>query len=627
MGPSLFERLIAAVFRAINRRRVWYRLPFPLAVVNLLALRIDLRWRNLFDTETAPPDPPLPQNFDIRHCRTADGTFNDLSKTWMGMADARFGRNAPLSQTFGEQPPSLYEPNPRVISRELLSRREFVPATTVNVFLAAWLQFMVHDWLSHGVNDTQSPPLRFPVPKGDDWPTPEMTILRTCPDGHRGPADEGRPATYRNIVSQWWDGSQMYGSDLLTQCSVRSTPHKVLVPEGKVQACPAGGRLLGDGKLYLDATGHLPIDPEASDDDPLQELAAVNGNWWIGLSTMHTLFTREHNAIVDRLHVEYPDKDGEWLFQKARLINAAMIAKIHATEWTPALLQSPTLQYAMRASWWGALGEAYFKAFGRPAHDELLSGIPASPAEQYAAPYSITEEFTAVYRLHSLIPDDFSFRRRTDDKLLRACTFADLFAGGTTKIQHAIAFEDVLYSLGTSNPGAPVLHNYPNHLRQLPEGIDEDNRKIQTDLAATDIVRDRERGVPRYCAFRRMLRMSVPKTFQELTENKQWQKELETIYGDVERVDLLTGTLAETKPPGFAISDTAFRIFIVMAGRRIKSDRFLTDDYTDEVYTPVGIDWVERNGFREVLLRHAPSLGPTLANLRNSFFPWPKSVG
>ena len=607
MLASFFEAVIAAIYRLINRWRVWYRLPFPLAVINLLALRVDLRWRNLFDTETAPPDLPAPDSFDIRHCRTADGTFNDLSKTWMGMANARFGRNAPLPQTFGEQPPSLYEPNPRVISRELLARINFIPATTVNLFLAAWLQFMVHDWLSHGVNDTQSPPLRFPVPEDDDWPMPEMTILRTCPD-QRGPRDEGRPATYRNVVTHWWDGSQMYGSDLRMQHCVRSSPTKELLP---------------DGKLYLDETGHLPVDPEAADHDPLQELAAVNGNWWIGLSAMHTLFTREHNAIVDRLKIDYPDKDGEWLFQKARLINAALIVKIHATEWTPALLQSPTLHYAMRGSWWGALGEAYFKAFGRSTHDELLSGIPGSSTEQYAAPYSITEEFTAVYRLHSLIPDDYSFRQHSDDKEILACTMADLLAGGTTKVHRKISFDDALYSIGTSYPGAPVLHNYPLDLRRLPEKIDQG---IMTDLAATDIVRDRERGVPRYCAFRRMLRMSVPKSFQELTENETWQKELEKIYVDVERVDLLTGTLAETKPPGFAISDTAFRIFIVMAGRRIKSDRFLTSDYNPQVYTPLGIDWVEKNGMREVLLRHAPSLHSVMRNVRNSFLPWPRAA-
>jgi len=603
-----FESIVAALFRIVNRRRVWHRLPFLLAVINLLALRIDLRWRNLFDTETVPRNPVAPSDFDIRRCRTADGSFNDMSIGWMGMADTRFGRNAPLAQTFGEKPPGLYEPNPRVISRELLARRTFVPADSINVLLPAWLQFMVHDWLSHGVNDTASPPHRFPVPAGDDWPKPEMTILRTCPDQQRGPADEGRPATSRNAVTHWWDGSQMYGSDRKMQQCVRGAPTG----------------LLANGKLHLDETGHLPLDPEAANKDPDQELAAVNGNWWIGLSAMHTLFTREHNAIVDRLRIEYPDKDGEWLFQKARLINAALIAKIHATEWTHALLQSPTLQYAMRASWWGMLGEAYFKAFGRPLHSELLSGIPSSPQEHYAAPYAITEEFTAVYRLHSLIPDDYSFRRHGDDKEVLACTLADLFAGGTTRVHRSVPFEDVLYSLGTSNPGLPALHNFPTHLRKIPE---KPEQGIFTDLAATDILRDRERGVPRYCAFRRMLRMSVPTSFQELTENAQWQRELATIYGDVERVDLLTGTLAETKPPGFAISDTAFRIFIVMAGRRIKSDRFLTDDYTPEVYTPAGIAWVEENGMREVLLRHAPALAPVLADVRNSFFPWPRSRG
>jgi hypothetical protein len=604
---ALLEQLLTTTFRAVNRSRVWFRLPVPLAVLNLVALRIDLRRLNLFDTETAARD-PAPSDFDIRHMRTADGSFNDLTQGWMGMANTRFGRNAPIAETFGEMPPRLYEPNPRVISRELLARREFIPATSVNVLLPAWLQFMVHDWLSHGVNDKNAPPMRVPLPAGDDWPKPELTVLRTCPDGHRGPADEGRPATYRNVVTHWWDGSQIYGSDLTVQHMVRSGP------EG----------IRPDGKIHLTATGHLPPDPEADADDREHELAGVNGNWWIGLSTMQTLFAHEHNAIVDRLRIDHPDKDSEWLFQKARLINAALIAKIHAVEWTPALLQTPALQYAMRGSWYGVLGESYFRAFGRPLRDELLSGIPNSPQEHYAAPYAITEEFTAVYRLHSLIPDDFSFRRHRDDLELLACTLADTFGGGTTGIHRKVPFEDVLYSLGTSYAGAPVLHNYPNNLRQLPEKVDQG---IFTDLATTDILRDRERGVPRYCAFRRMLRMSVPKSFQELTDNTDWQHELAAIYGEVENVDLLTGTLAETKPPGFAISDTAFRIFIVMAGRRIKSDRFLTDDFTPEVYTQAGIAWVEDNLMRDVLLRHAPALGATLRDVRNSFFPWPRAAG
>ena len=205
---ALLERLFAATFRMVNRSRVWFHLPVPLAVMNLVALRVDLRRLNLFDTETAPRDPAPPADFDIRHTRTADGSFNDLTQTWMGMANTRFGRNAPIAETFGETPPRLYEPNPRVISRELLARGEFIPATSVNVLLPAWLQFMVHDWLSHGLNDKNAPPMCVPLPPSDDWPRPELTVLRTCPDRHRGPADEGRPATYRNVVTHWWDGSQ-----------------------------------------------------------------------------------------------------------------------------------------------------------------------------------------------------------------------------------------------------------------------------------------------------------------------------------------------------------------------------------------------------------------------------------
>ena len=38
----------------------------------------------------------------------------------------------------------------------------------------------------------------------------------------------------------------------------------------------------------------------------------------------------------------------------------------------------------------------------------------------------------------------------------------------------------------------------------------------------------------------------------------------------------MVGLLAETPPEGFGFSDTAFRIFILMASRRLQSDRFLT---------------------------------------------------
>ncbi len=394
--------------------------------------------------------------------------------------------------------------------------------------------------------------------------------------------------------------------------------------------------MLKDGKLGILANGHLPLHARHKNDG--QELAGVNGNWWLGLSLMHTLFVREHNAIVDRLRVDHPRETGEWLFQKARLVNAALIAKIHTTEWTPALMNSPEGRLAMRGNWWGLLGEHYARAYGRVGDGEVLSGIPGSPADHHAAPYAMTEEFTAVYRMHSLIPDEFSFRQHETDQAILSADFFGVTRGKvTTHIYPKVPFDDALYSFATSNPGALVLHNFPNGLRKMPEAPskmpdDPSQASVFIDLAATDIIRDRERGVPRYCAFRRHLGMFVPKTFKDLTDDPVWQTELEQVYGDVEKVDLLVGTLAESKsarngtPTGFGFSDTAFRIFILLASRRLKSDRFFTEDFRPEVYTRAGFDWIADNSFRTVLERHCPDLAKHFGGVRNVFFPWERGA-
>jgi hypothetical protein len=586
-----------------NRFQVWYQLPFMLAMPTIVGHRVNMREHNLSDTERDPSLLKPGAGANGHDQRTADGSYNDLGCPWMGMAGARFGRNVPISDTHGEQPPELYEPNPRQVSRDLLARRSFVPVPHLNVLVPAWLQFMVHDWLSHGGGDTKTPPHRLPLPPGDDWASSDITILRTLPDDRCCPADQGQPATYRNTETHWWDGSQLYGSDLGRQHAVRTDP--------------ASGQLRPDGKIHLDAQGHLPVD--STSDVANLELSGVNGNWWVGLSVFHTLFAREHNAIVDRLRVDYPTADGEWLFQKARLVNAALIAKIHTVEWTPALMNSPEGRLAMRGNFWGLLGEHYAHAYGRLGDGEILSGIPGSPTNHHTAPYAMTEEFTAVYRMHSLLPDAFSFRRHQDGGEIAACDFMAVAGGSVRDLYGRVPYDDVLYSLATSHPGALVLHNYPNGLRKLHK-----KDAIFLDIAATDVLRDRERGVPRYCAFRRHLGMRVPKSFADLTSNPDWQRELAAIYKSVEQVDLLVGLHCETPPPGFGFSDTAFRIFILMASRRLKSDRFFTADFTPKVYTPAGFAWIQDNNMRSVLERHVPHMRPHFANVRNVFFPWDK---
>ena len=123
---------------------------------------------------------------------------------------------------------------------------------------------------------------------------------------------------------------------------------------------------------------------------------------------MHSLFVLEHNTICGHLRQAYPDWDDDALFDRARLINSALMAKIHTVEWTPAILQHPTLQLAMRANWWGLQGEDSHEVLGRISESEVISGIPGSEQDHHGAPFQMTEEFVSVYRMHPLMPDELS---------------------------------------------------------------------------------------------------------------------------------------------------------------------------------------------------------------------------
>ncbi len=94
------------------------------------------------------------------------------------------------------------------------------------------------------------------------------------------------------------------------------------------------------------------------------------------------------------------------------------------------------------------------------------------------------------------------------------------------------------------------------------------------------------------------------------------------LYRSIDEVDTMVGLFAETPPAGFGFSDTAFRIFILMASRRLQSDRFLTVDFRPEVYTPFGMDWIDRNGMTSLIVRHCPDLAAVLPRDASAFAPW-----
>lgn len=593
-------RVMAWCYRALNRMVPWHRLPKLLGLLNLIALQHDLRRWNLHDTtpfaETTGKRCPFHAT-DLS-ARRADGSHNDLQYPSMGQAGTPFGRNCPLNLIPVSQDPGIENPSPKTVSRVLLTRTQFIPATSVNLLLAAWIQFQLHDWFNHDRSDYPDMPIQ--LGPGDEWHEDPMMVRKT----NEAPRARGCPASmpvFLNTETHWWDGSQLYGSDVTRQQLVRGEERY--------------------GKLML-IDGRLPSMATIDADQPGIDLTGFNDNYWIGLSMFHTLFALEHNAICEALHVSYPSWTDEQLFQKARLINSALMAKIHTVEWTPALLQHPTADRAMRINWWGAFGEQIRKRFGRFSDNDVLGGIPGAPTDHHGVPYSLTEEFVAVYRLHPLIPDDYRFNSLTDPTVCHYKTFKEVEGNNTRPVMDKLGIENMWFSFGLAHPGKLTLGNFPRFLQDfkriklLPDGKEE-----VLDVAAIDVFRDRERAVPRYNNFRRMLRMRPVRSFEEV--NREWAKTLRDVYdNDVERIDPLVGLLAEEPPEGFAISDTAFRIFTLMAPRRLKSDRFFTADFRPDVYTPMGIDWVQMNDLTSVLLRHYPTLAPALQGLGNAFFPW-----
>ena len=116
-----------------------------------------------------------------------------------------------------------------------------------------------------------------------------------------------------------------------------------------------------------------------------------------------------HQDFIKILKKNEKELSDEEIFQKARLVNCAVMAKIHTVEWTPAILAHPAIQPALDINWVGLFGHWCNEWFARkiggilpmnfPMKD-VLTGIPLSATDHFGAPYALTEEFTAVYRLH-----------------------------------------------------------------------------------------------------------------------------------------------------------------------------------------------------------------------------------
>jgi len=506
--------------------------------------------------------------------------------------------------------------------------------------------------------------------------------------------------TFSNNNTAWWDASQIYGYDETSVKRVKRDPSE----PAKLLLVPRPGAVNSDPLT----DSYLPVLDPADPQQPQwagQESVAFPDNWTVGLSFLHNLFVREHNSFVNEFRkqaaltpnkdcglrnpsipkqaIHYKDVTPDELFAVARLVIAAEIAKIHTTEWTPQLLYNEPLYKGMNANWDGLLGKTdpdvskalsdiVTRNFGRSKNSaketNLYSVFASGPGifglgsralhydvssansinagvNHFGSPFNFPEEFVSVYRLHPLIPDLIEYREVGTDPnaIMEKIPVISTFEGRATDAMHIGGMANWGLSLGRQRLGTLTLHNHPLFMQSmmLPR-LDSPGKQV--DLAALDIIRDREHGVPRFNEFRRQYGLRqltsfddfMDKTIQVDSEaHKQQQRtveELRQIYGthvcdaskvitdaqlnddkspindclghangsvvdNIEDVDTVVGYLAEsTRPHGFAISETQFVVFILNASRRLFSDRFFTSSFRPEFYTQFGVDWVNHNG-------------------------------
>lgn len=505
---------------------------------------------------------------DRSRFRTVDGACNSPVLTYSGMVGLKFTRHDKGYNLPADVDAAIANgPNPRLVSNLLFRRDTFKPnRANLNALSFAWLNFFIHDFFLHD-NDWQNP-IAIPLPRNDpDFPAPNsftdyyMYIPRSAIA-----ADATPSANFlRNQATAWFDGSQVYSSDAATLASIRDpvNPGRMLL---------AGGLPPNKAKMtYRESRSTAP---------PLFHFGDPRGNQHVGLQAIQTLFLLEHNNIVAQLAAAYPALTSDELFGFARNILAAELYKIQTVEMSVQLVDDPAQQ---------AIIASVFSAGHTRAYNPLATHITP-------------EDFISAYRWHAMVPATLQLRDNNRAPIGAPVEYFSTFHD--TSVLRANGVGPVLVGLGMQPAGWLTLNNHPDGIRRLnhPSLIydrsspfaDKECQVVPLfDLGTLDVVRDRERAVPRIGNYWRRLGLPqyAPTMWMHLANTASQAAVLADLYdNNIENVDFVVGMLGGNSIPADGLPEVSTAGFIPFVISRAYTDRFFTSaGFIVDNYTQLGL--------------------------------------
>jgi hypothetical protein len=521
--------------------------------------------------------------------------------TYSGMAGNKFIHESSVLPT----DPNEYlasGPNPREISIRLFTQtKKITPPVAVNALTFAWVNWFVHDFMNHDNSGWQDP-YAIPLPVNDPYlGNPDnlvdvvdealtgygfqngaevyMLLQSTFPSGDS--PTTGFPIR-RNAATAWFDGSQVYGSNAQTLNSLRSFVNGQLLVGTNCAKPPC----------LPDAPPQLWVkNPFLTGD--------YRANFHPGLTALHTLWVREHNNIASLLAKNYPTLNDEQLFQTARLIVNAEMIKVHTLEWSNQM----SIDFADNAVTNNLA--AFFLSGGETPFE------PNYPLITHATP----EEFVAAYKWHSFVPPTINLvNAKNGSVIVPNVDYVAQFQD--TTLIRTYGIENVLVSLGLGSPGAVRLNNLAPKLQTFTHPFVTprfSNPFVQPtcviapiiDMAAMDIIRDRERGIPKYNDFRKLVALGqLPPAvyFDDIADTPATAAAMADVYKwDIDDVDAVVGMHGEKMNSNQAIPVTMLAAFIPFVVSRMVNDRFYNVNYNAQFYTQWGINRLKTVGFAQIL--------------------------